>query len=97
LVRAQNRLFWSHLYTKTTVSPRHARVKNEETNAFSAGHELSPMVTPSEAGLGFAVAWDKPGGFIGQQAAADAKARGNLQRCVNFKLDDPEAVLYGGA
>ena len=32
------------------------------------GHDIGPEDTPLEAGLGFAVAWDKPGGFIGREA-----------------------------
>ena len=32
------------------------------------GHDISDEDTPLEAGLGFAVAWDKPGGFIGRDA-----------------------------
>ena len=55
------------------------------------------MVTPAEAGLGFAVAYEKPGGFIGQAAAIAAKESKNIQRCVNFWLhDNPEVFLYGG-
>merc|ERR1719210_732539 len=37
------------------------------------GHELGPDVTPIEAGLMFAVAWDKPGGFIGLEALMRAR------------------------
>ncbi len=29
------------------------------------GHDIGDEDTPLEAGLGFAIAWDKPGGFIG--------------------------------
>ena len=32
------------------------------------GHDMSDEETPIEAGLGFAVAWDKKGGFIGKEA-----------------------------
>ena len=32
------------------------------------GHDIADEDTPLEAGLGFAVAWDKPGGFIGREA-----------------------------
>ena len=32
------------------------------------GHDISAGDTPLEAGLGFAVAWDKPGGFRGRDA-----------------------------
>ena len=32
------------------------------------GHDIADEDTPLEAGLGFAVAWDKKGGFIGRSA-----------------------------
>jgi aminomethyltransferase len=32
------------------------------------GHELGPGITPLQAGLGWVVAWDKPGGFRGRSA-----------------------------
>lgn len=32
------------------------------------GHELGPGITPLQAGLGWVVAWDKPGGFRGRAA-----------------------------
>ncbi|MFO1034571.1 MAG: FAD-dependent oxidoreductase [Hyphomicrobiales bacterium] len=32
------------------------------------GHDIADEDTPLEAGLGFTVAWDKPGGFIGREA-----------------------------
>ena len=57
------------------------------------------MVTPAEAGLGFAVAYDKPGGFIGQAAAVAARSTPNRSRCVNLLLDPEqhgETFLYGG-
>jgi heterotetrameric sarcosine oxidase gamma subunit len=34
------------------------------------GHDISDEETPLDAGLGFAVAWDKPGGFIGKEVLA---------------------------
>jgi len=40
------------------------------------GHDIDSTDTPIEAGLGFAVAWDKPGGFIGRDAALAQKALG---------------------
>jgi 4-methylaminobutanoate oxidase (formaldehyde-forming) len=61
------------------------------------GRELTPDVTPYEAGLGFAVALDKPTGFIGQDALHHVKQTGTLNRRVlQFTLDDPEPVLWGG-
>jgi glycine cleavage system aminomethyltransferase T/glycine/D-amino acid oxidase-like deaminating enzyme len=40
------------------------------------GHDIGEEDTPLEAGLGFAVALDKPGGFIGRDALMRAKERG---------------------
>ncbi len=58
------------------------------------GHDISPDETPLEAGLGFAVAWDKPGGFIGRDALAAQKSAGLRQRLVQFALADPDRLLY---
>ena len=38
------------------------------------GHDIADEDTPLEAGLGFAVAWDKPGGFIGREALLKQRA-----------------------
>jgi heterotetrameric sarcosine oxidase gamma subunit len=38
------------------------------------GHDIADEDTPLEAGLGFALAWDKPGGFIGRDALLKQKA-----------------------
>jgi 4-methylaminobutanoate oxidase (formaldehyde-forming) len=52
--------------------------------------------TPLEAGLGFTVKLDKPGGFIGRDALLRHKENGPLKyRMVQFLLDDPEPLLYG--
>ena len=40
------------------------------------GHDISPDDTPLEAGLGFVVAWNKPGGFIGREALLAQKEAG---------------------
>lgn len=59
------------------------------------GHDLTIEDNPLEAGLGFCVAWDKPGGFIGLEALKDAKGTGPLtRRMVQFELDDPSKLLY---
>ncbi|MEA3184409.1 MAG: hypothetical protein QOJ74_886, partial [Ilumatobacteraceae bacterium] len=49
-----------------------------------------------EAGLAFAVAWDKPGGFIGSVAALALRERGVRRRLVQFALEDPEPLLLHG-
>ena len=40
------------------------------------GVDIDNTDNPLEAGLGFAVAWDKPGGFIGRDALLNARAAG---------------------
>ncbi len=57
------------------------------------GADLSPEDTVLEAGLGFAVAWDKD--FIGKAALLEQKARGLTRMLVTFKLLNPEPVLWG--
>jgi len=58
------------------------------------GHDVSPDENPVEAGLGFVVAWDKPGGFIGREAALAVRAEGPHQRLVQFAMDDPALLVY---
>ncbi len=58
------------------------------------GHELSADETPLEAGLGFAVDWDKD--FLGKAALVAQKQNGITKRLINFVLDDPDIVLWGG-
>ena len=60
------------------------------------GIDVDNTDNPIEAGLGFAVKLDKPGGFIGRDALAAIKARGVPQtRMLQFLLTDPEPLLYG--
>ncbi|MCB1379526.1 MAG: GcvT family protein [Alphaproteobacteria bacterium] len=57
------------------------------------GHDISDEETPVEAGLGFAVAWDKPGGFIGKAALAAQRARPvQPKRLVCLALADNSAM-----
>ena len=59
------------------------------------GHDIAVEDTPIEAGLGFAVAWDKQGGFIGRDALLRQKAEGPpKRRLVQFRLEDPQKILY---
>lgn len=57
------------------------------------GAELSPDDTPLEAGLGFAIDWNKP--FLGRDALLQQKQAGVKRRLVIFVLQDPEPVLWG--
>ncbi|QKC86579.1 FAD-dependent oxidoreductase [Mesorhizobium sp. NZP2077] len=61
------------------------------------GRELTPDIDPWQAGLGFAVAMDKPDGFIGHDALVKAKpSAAAAKRVVLFTLDDAEPMLWGG-
>ena len=60
------------------------------------GIDVDNTDNPIEAGLGFAVKLDKPGGFIGRDALAEIKARGVPRtRMLQFLLNDPEPLMYG--
>src|SRR5262245_13663776 len=60
------------------------------------GVDIDNTDNPIEAGLGFAVAWDKPGGFIGRDALLKAREQGPpRQRVVSLIVDDPGADLFG--
>jgi glycine cleavage system aminomethyltransferase T/glycine/D-amino acid oxidase-like deaminating enzyme len=59
------------------------------------GHDIDNTDTVLEAGLGFAVALDKPGGFIGRDAVLAQKARGPLtRRLVQVLLTDPGPLMF---
>ncbi len=59
------------------------------------GRELTTDDSPLEAGLGFAVAFDKATPFIGREALLAQRGRPLARRLVNFILDDPEALPLG--
>lgn len=59
------------------------------------GHDIDNTDCVLEAGLGFAVALDKPGGFVGRDAVAAKTAAGPLRRrLVQVLLGDPEPLLF---
>ena len=58
------------------------------------GHDISDEDTPLQAGLGFAVAMNKPGGFIGHAALVAQKDAGLTRRLVQFALADDQGLLY---
>jgi 4-methylaminobutanoate oxidase (formaldehyde-forming) len=57
------------------------------------GHELDIDVTPLEAGLDFAVAWDT--NFIGREALLRRRDKGVESRVATILLDDAQAVPLG--
>jgi 4-methylaminobutanoate oxidase (formaldehyde-forming) len=58
------------------------------------GHDITDEDTPLEAGLGFAVKFDKPGGFIGREALLRQRQSHLRKRLVQFKLKSPDPLLY---
>ena len=61
------------------------------------GHDIGNLDTPFEAGLGFAVKLEKPGGFIGRDALAAQKELGlPRRRLVQFLLKDSEPLVHHG-
>jgi aminomethyltransferase len=48
------------------------------------GHELGPGITPLQAGLGWVVAWDKPGGFRGRDALLAERKAGVARHLVGL-------------
>jgi 4-methylaminobutanoate oxidase (formaldehyde-forming) len=57
------------------------------------GHDITDEDHVLEAGLGFAVKLDK-GDFIGRDAVLAKREAGLARRMVQFKLRDPEPMLY---
>jgi 4-methylaminobutanoate oxidase (formaldehyde-forming) len=58
------------------------------------GHDIADDDTPLEAGLGFAVAWDKPGGFVGREALVRRREQPLKRRLVAVALESAERLLY---
>jgi 4-methylaminobutanoate oxidase (formaldehyde-forming) len=95
----------AHVYSRLVaagaeVGLRHAGLKalgslRMEKGYRDYGHDIDNTDTVLEAGLGFAVALHKPGGFIGREAVVAQKAAGPLtKRLLQVRLTDPEAMLY---
>jgi 4-methylaminobutanoate oxidase (formaldehyde-forming) len=58
------------------------------------GHDIGVEDTPMAAGLGFAVAWEKPGGFIGRDALLRKREAGALmRRLVQIRMKGDNAPL----
>jgi 4-methylaminobutanoate oxidase (formaldehyde-forming) len=79
----------------------HAGMETLESTRTEAGRkdyglDMENSDSPLEAGLGFAVDFDKPDGFVGRDVLmAQREARPLKSRLVQFLLEDPEPLLYG--
>ena len=58
------------------------------------GHDISDEDTPLEAGLQFAIAWNKPGGFVGLEALERQREEGLRRRLVALALERTDRMLY---
>jgi 4-methylaminobutanoate oxidase (formaldehyde-forming) len=58
------------------------------------GHDICDEDTPLEAGLQFAIAWDKGGGFVGREALLRQRESGVRRRLVALALEGAERLLY---
>ncbi len=57
------------------------------------GDDITDEDTPIEAGLSFAIAWDKES-FIGKEALLAQKELPKTKRLIQFKLGDPDKLMY---
>jgi len=98
--------FSSHVYEAVVEAGQDLGLKHAGFQALNSlriekayrefGYDMDNTDTPLEAGLSFAVKFDKPGGFIGREALMRHKESGPLKyRMVQFLLDDPGPLLYG--
>jgi 4-methylaminobutanoate oxidase (formaldehyde-forming) len=94
-----------HVYERVTeagkrLDLRHAGLKalaslRMEKGYRDYGHDIDNTDSVLEAGLGFAVALDKPGGFIGREAVLAKKNEGPLKkRLLQVLITDPEPMMY---
>jgi glycine cleavage system aminomethyltransferase T/glycine/D-amino acid oxidase-like deaminating enzyme len=64
------------------------------------GLDIDNTDTPLDVGLGFTVAWDKPGGFVGHDALLAARAAHAAgpptRRLVQVLVEDADPLLFGG-
>ena len=94
-----------HVYDRLTAAGRAVGLRHAGLRALGSlrmekgyrdyGHDIDNTDSVLEAGLGFAVALDKPGGFIGRDAVLAQKARGPLtRRLVQMLVTDPEPLMF---
>jgi 4-methylaminobutanoate oxidase (formaldehyde-forming) len=60
------------------------------------GRELTPDVSPLEAGLMFTCKLGTRIPFLGREAVEAARADGPARRLVGFRVEDPDVMLWGG-
>jgi 4-methylaminobutanoate oxidase (formaldehyde-forming) len=93
-----------HVYDRITEAGvafglRHAGLKalaslRMEKGYRDYGHDIDNTDDPLSVGFGFAIAWDKPGGFVGRDALLPRRGRAHEARLVSIVCLDPEPLMY---
>jgi 4-methylaminobutanoate oxidase (formaldehyde-forming) len=96
--------FATHVYDEIVAAGEAFRLRHAGYHALNSlriekayrhwGHDMSDEDTVLESGLGFTVAWDKPGGFVGREAVLQQREAGVSRRLAVLTLDDPEPLMY---
>ena len=90
LVREGSDLGLTHAGMETLESTR------TEAGRRDYGLDIENTDSPIEAGLSFAIDFDKPGGFVGRDALlAERQSGPPRRRLVQFLLSDPKPLLHG--
>jgi 4-methylaminobutanoate oxidase (formaldehyde-forming) len=95
----------THVYDRLVGAGKHVGLRHAGLKALASlrmekgyrdyGHDIDNTDSVLEAGLGFAVDLEKPGGFIGKEAVLAKKAAGPLmRRIVQILVKDPEPMLF---
>ncbi|MGI9647809.1 MAG: GcvT family protein, partial [Acidimicrobiia bacterium] len=80
---------------------KHAGMETLESTRTEAGRldyglDMENSDSPLEAGLGWAIDFDKPDGFVGREVLLEQREnRPYKSRLVQFLLEDPGPLLYG--
>jgi 4-methylaminobutanoate oxidase (formaldehyde-forming) len=95
----------AHVYDRLVAAGRDLGLRHAGLKALSSlrlekgyrdyGHDIDNTDTPAEAGLGFALAVSKPGGFTGRDEVIAQRAAGTPgRRLVQVLLTDPDPLLF---
>ena len=58
------------------------------------GHDITDADSPLEAGLGFAIAWDKDTDFMGRAALEAQRGQARTKRLIQFRIEHPDLLTY---
>jgi glycine cleavage system aminomethyltransferase T/glycine/D-amino acid oxidase-like deaminating enzyme len=97
----------THVYDRLVTAGEHVGLRHAGLKALASlrmekgyrdyGHDIDNTDSVLEAGFGFAVRLDKPGGFLGRDAVRAEKAAGPpRRRLVQILIQDPEPLLFHG-